>query len=121
MPVIIRRNSKILPVGHRRGQFNAAVGELAPIVAEIRNNGVQDVRGIAKCLNERGIAAPSGRPFVYTSTLRVLKRLEQLQLGPGPRSLSAAATTRSPNRRPRKRGPAVKQALLRIAREHGES
>jgi hypothetical protein len=120
MPVIIRSSSKPVPPRGRRGQFNAVVRELAPIVVEIRNDGVQDVRGIAKCLNERGIIAPSGRPFAYTSTLRVLKRLEQLRLGPGPRSLSAAATARLSNPSPRKRSPSLKKELVRIAHEHGE-
>src|SRR5712692_5845445 len=120
MPVIICRSLKAMPVGHRRVQFNAAVRELAPVIAQIRSNGVHDVRGIAKCLNEHGVTAPSGRPFAYTSMLRVLRRLEQVHPGPG--SLSSAATARPPNLRPRRKPTslAVKRALARIAREHGE-
>src|SRR6266849_1963890 len=121
MPIIIHSNSKATPVSGRRRKFNASVRELAPVIAQIRSNGVHDVRGIAKCLNDHGVTAPSGRPFAYTSTLRVLRRLEQLHLRLGPSSLAYADTALPSNLRPRRKpmSLAVKQALAR-AREHGE-
>ena len=48
-----------------------------------------------QALNKQGIAAPSGGRFTFGATHRLLKRLEQLRIGPGPRSVSSAASARA--------------------------
>jgi hypothetical protein len=45
-------------------------------------------------LNETGVPAPNGAAFTYGTTHRVLRRIRQLGLGPGPRSVSTALSQR---------------------------
>jgi hypothetical protein len=79
---------------YQREHFNAAVKALAPIIAAIRNKGAVSVPDIMECLNDRGVAAPNGGLFTTGSTHRVLTRLAEMTLGPGPRSVSDALTDR---------------------------
>jgi hypothetical protein len=66
---------------------------LAPVLAALRAAGIRDVRQLAGRLNERGLTAPSGRPFSYGTMHRILVRLKKLRLGDGPQSLVLQAQT----------------------------
>jgi hypothetical protein len=77
--------------GDRGRHFDLAVACLAPAINELWSAGVRNIRQMANCLNERGVLAPSGGPFSYATTRRVLRRLKELHLGPGPRTLGQAA------------------------------
>jgi len=79
---------------YQREQFNAAVEALATIIAAIRAEGLIGVDEIRDRLNDKGVAAPSGGTFNTRSTHQVLTRLEELNLGPGPRSVSQAMSDR---------------------------
>jgi hypothetical protein len=60
----------------RRARAERAAADLAPVIADLRVNGVTSLRGIAKALNERRIptVAGSGR-WYHAQVRRVLKRL----------------------------------------------
>ena len=79
---------------YQREQFNTAVKALAPIIAAIRAEGIVGVEETRCQLNAQGVTAPSGGKFNNRSTHRVLTRLEELNLGPGPRSVSQAMRDR---------------------------
>ena len=65
-------------------------------LSELRLAGICNIRQLASCLNDRSLQAPSGGPFSYATTRRVLRRLRELHLGPGPRTLGQAARQRAP-------------------------
>jgi len=81
---------------------------LAPAVAEAREKGYWTVEDIMQYLNEQGVEPPTGQYFTSGTTHRLLTRLEELKLGPGPRSVSKAATQRHRCR------------VIRLKREHPE-
>ena len=60
--------------------------------------------------------APNGRLFTYGSTRRVLRRMQELGIGPGPRSISSAGTQRSsqPHKFTGTDNSALKEALMEI-------
>ncbi len=125
MPIHIKKSEQQLDVRGNRGRhFDLAVTPLAPVINELRSAGISNVRQLASCLNDRGLQAPSGRPFSYATTLRVLRRLRELNLGPGPRTLGQAARQRDPRPYQFRAGklmtpfnsPALKKALA----EHGD-
>src|SRR5262249_47619316 len=97
MPVHFKKpQQKVELRGNRGRHFDLAVACLAPAINELWSAGVRNIRQIANCLNERGILAPSGRPFSHATTLGVLRRLRELHLAPEPRTLAQAARQRSP-------------------------
>jgi hypothetical protein len=95
VPVILRRPEVAKRRG-RGGHFDRKVEALAATVKRVRSEGVRDIRGLMKRLNETGIPAPNGKAFSFGSLRRVLRRMQQLYLGPGPRTMSAAASQRPP-------------------------
>ena len=82
--------------GTRGRHFDLAVASLATAINELWSAGVRNIRQMANCLNERGLVASSGGPFSYATTWRVLRRLEELHLAAGPRTLGQAARQRAP-------------------------
>ena len=95
MPVHFKKSQEHVGIRGNRGRhFGRAVTSLTPAIRELWSAGVCDIRQLAKCLNDRGLQAPSGRPFTQSTTRRVLRRLKQLHLGSGPRTLSQAASQR---------------------------
>ena len=87
MPVIIHGTKKQAPVRTARGRaFDAAIRELAPTIAAYQAAGYLGIQNLSEKLNEAGELAPSGEPFAYTTTRRVLRRLAQLGLAQGPLS-----------------------------------
>jgi hypothetical protein len=78
----------------RGGHFDRLVTALAPLIRRYQSSGIHDIRKLAACLNAAGIPAPSGGPFTYATMRRVLVRMRELNLGSGPRTLSAAASQR---------------------------
>jgi hypothetical protein len=53
-----------------RQSYNEAIKKLTPHIAEARKNGRLGIQEIADYLNEKGIKAPSGRSFTYTTLYR---------------------------------------------------
>ena len=97
-----------------RPRYNEAIKKLAPAIEEARKNGHYGVQEIADYLNDKGITAPNGRRFSYTTLHRILERLEELGLTEGPRSVSEGASARRYRpRRPRISGARVFADLLR--------
>jgi hypothetical protein len=96
MPVLISDGSMPAEAPRSRS-FNAAVRELRPVIAVIRKEGHESVEAIMNALNAGSIKAPNGKKFSYGTTYRVLRRLEQLRLADGPRSIVDVAS------RPRRR------------------
>jgi hypothetical protein len=93
MPLYIApRKQKIR---HRRDHFDAKIALLAPAVRECQALGIRDIRMLADQLNADGFLAPSGKAFSYTTTRRVLLRLNELGLADRPRSLSTAGGGRT--------------------------
>ena len=89
MPVTIHGSKKQSPVRCPRGRgFDAAIMGLAPIIARFQAAGCLGIHKLAEQLNQSGIAAPSGGPFSYTTTRRVIRRLGQLGLAQGPLSFT---------------------------------
>jgi hypothetical protein len=120
MPVIINRT----PVPPRRvpprtKHFNAAVTRLAPSIAEARKAGHQKVEDIMKELNDQEVAAPNGNRFTFGTMHRILERLEELGLGPGPRTVSEAVSAR-PSMPRASNGASFESAFRALAREHPE-
>ncbi len=93
------------------------IRDLAPIFAEIRKAGHHGNAEIAKCLNEKGLRAPSGGPFSPETTRRIQKEMKRRDLGPGPRTVSAALSARADKERARK-AMVLAEALARRKREH---
>jgi hypothetical protein len=96
MPVHIVSKGKEPRLKDHKAGFDQAVEALVPMIKQFRSEGSSNIRELAKRLNAAGRVAPSGRPFTYTTMRRVLKRMNELHLGPGPRSLSTAASQRTP-------------------------
>jgi len=95
MPVIVVSSLRVIKKRGPRGKhFDAAVARIAPYVAEARAAGHLSEQAIMNYLNERGVPPPTGGVFTAATMHRVLTRLRQLNLGPGPRSPSAAASAR---------------------------
>jgi len=91
-----RPQARTLPNPTPQGRrLDDTVKALAPFITKIRNAGHHGVAEIAMCLNDRGMLAPSGGPFTYETTRRILKRLKLLGLGDGPRTKSAAMVARA--------------------------
>lgn len=96
-PVQFKKPQQHIEVRGNRGRhFDLAVAGLAPAINELWSAGIYDIRQLAICLNDRRHQAPSGGPFSYATTRRVLKRMEALHLGPGPRTVGQAARQRAP-------------------------
>jgi hypothetical protein len=87
-------NKHIAPRGNRARHFDLAVVTLAPTIQRFQSEGVRDIRQLAERLNDEGELAPSGRPLSYGTMRRILRRLRELHLGLGPRTLNLAATQR---------------------------
>ena len=126
MPVQFKKAQQDVDFRGNRGRhFDLAVKALAPVINELRSAGIYNVRQLTSALNDRGLEAPSGGPFSYTTTRRVLRRLEQLHLGPGPRTLGQAARQRPPRPYQYRSGklmrlsnsPALKKARAQYASE----
>jgi hypothetical protein len=98
MPVTIIRGTQVKPVKPKRGRrgqhFDEAVRRLADPIAEARVSGHKSIEGIRDYLDEHGVKPPSGEEFSFGSTRRVLRRLNQIGLGLGPRTTCAAASAR---------------------------
>jgi hypothetical protein len=124
MPVTIIRGTQVRPVKPKRGRrgqhFDEAVRRLADPIAEAREGGQKSIEGIRDYLNEHGVKPPSGEEFSFGSTYRVLRRQNQLGLGPGPRTACAAASARPNNPREsrRSRRAVEMKAGARINRDH---
>jgi recombinase-like protein len=99
-----------------RPRYNEAIKKLVPAIEEARKNGHYGVQEIADYLNDKGITAPNGRRFTYTTLHRILKRLGELGLTKGPRSVSEGASAR--RYRPRRARSSSAPVLASILREH---
>src|SRR5438132_1480250 len=97
--------------GSRGRHFDAVIETLAPGINGFRSAGIHDIRKLVASLNDAGIPAPNGGPFTYGTLRRVLVRMRQLYLGPGPRTLATAATQRPYKSRPGKPTRLSKSAL----------
>ena len=87
MPVTIHGSKKPTPIRSPRGRgFDTAIMGLAPTIARFQAAGCLGIHQLAEQLNQSGSAAPSGGPFSYTTTRRVVHRLAQLGLARGPLS-----------------------------------
>src|SRR5690348_17033976 len=125
MPIVVKRPPRVgpppappsppAPLRHRGSECVAR--QLAPIIAEIRDAGYQGIAEIATCLNERGVRAPSGGRFSYETTRRILKEVERLGLGAGPRTASAALSARHEKKRARE-AAVVAELQARRERQH---
>ena len=91
MPVTIHTVKKQPPVRPPRGRgFDTAITKLAPVIKGLQTAGYLGIHKLAEQLNQSGIAAPSGGPFSYTTTWRVIRRLAQLGLAQGPLSFTGS-------------------------------
>jgi hypothetical protein len=127
VPVIIRRpatpppappeqNPKTPPdLNLKPRRLDDAVKALAPVVAEIRQAGRHGIAEIATCLNDRGLLAPSGGPFKYETTRRILNRIKLLGAGDGPRTKSAALLVRAEEERARRKREFAEDVARRSA------
>jgi len=116
MPIHIKPPTKVAQ--HRPGRgghFDRQVMALAPEISALQSAGVRDVRKLCERLNTAGFRAPSGGPWTYSTMRRVLQRKKDLQLGDGPRTVSAAARWRQP--RSYKFRPTQGSNLSKAARE----
>jgi hypothetical protein len=77
-----------------RQSYNEAIKKLAPYIAEARKNGRYGIQEIADYLNEKGIKAPSGRSFTYTTLNRIIDRLWKMRLTDATRTVSEAVSAR---------------------------
>ena len=93
MVIVIKR-----PAPKRRGNrgrnFDETAKAIAPEIIALWDKGVRTTRGLAKALNDAGVPAPGGKSFDYSKVRRVLRRMQELGLGPGPQSPRAAANHR---------------------------
>jgi len=109
MSVIVKVRPQPKPKRGPRGQhYDEAIRRLAPAFGEARETGRWSVDDIMQYLNEQGVKPPTGKYFSSGTTFRALTRLEELGLGPGPRTVSAAASERHRSR------------MVRLRREHPE-
>lgn len=104
----------------RHRQLDDAANALASIIADIRMGGHHGIAEIAMCLNGKGLIAPSGGPFTYETTRRILKRIKLLGLGDGPRTKSAAMVALAEKDRER-RLRKFAEDLARRTRAHAKS
>jgi hypothetical protein len=127
MPIVVKRPARVAPppappspaASLRRRRSECVARQLAPIIAEIRDAGHHGIAEIAKCLNERGVRAPSGGLLSYETTRRMLKELESLGLGCGPRTASEALIARHKKKRAREAAE-LAQLQERRKREHSD-
>ena len=77
-----------------RKSYNEVIKKLTPYIAEARKNGRYGTQEIADYLNEKGIKAPSGRPFTYTTLYRAINRLWKMRLTDATRAVSDAVSAR---------------------------
>jgi hypothetical protein len=125
MPVYFKQpKQQVVSRGNRGRHFDLAVVDLAPVIEQLWSAGVRNIRQMAGCLNAKALPAPSGGPFTYGATRRVLTRLRELHLGPGPRTLGQAARQRAPRPYQYRAGkpmklskPALKKALAQYGGE----
>jgi DNA invertase Pin-like site-specific DNA recombinase len=61
----------------RAVRSDARAADLAPLITELRANGVTSLRAIAAALNDRGIEAARGGEWSAVQVARVLKRLAE--------------------------------------------
>jgi hypothetical protein len=100
MPVKIIEPSKPLQRQGRGLGFDRRVRALALLINGLRSKGVRSIDDLMIRLNEAGVLAPGGGRFSRSATYRVLKRLRELGLGQGPRTVSTAAGQRQYKFRP---------------------
>ncbi len=121
--VLVRPSTKPTPksISGRRS-YNELIKKLVPEIEGARKNGHYGIREMVDYLNAKGLTAPNGRSFNYTTLNLILKRLGELGATEGPRSISAAASARPS--RPRLGRAASRRALIAAAkqmiREHPE-
>ena len=109
MPVTISGVGKPAPLPKsRRRPLNNRARKLAPVLTQLRSEGIEGVEEVMAALNARGVAKPGGKPFTFGATHRLMWRVYELGLGPRPRNVSQALSAR----------PIKKLAKLR--REHPE-
>jgi hypothetical protein len=116
MPIYVKPRKK--GIQHRPGRgghFDRQVMALAPEINTLQLAGLRDIRKLAQRLNAAGFRAPSGKPFAYSTMRRFLRRKKELQLGEGPRTVSAAASRRPP--RPYKFRPTQGANFSKAARQ----
>src|SRR6266702_3907409 len=82
-----------MPTPGRRS-YNEDIKKLVPVMGEARKNGHYGIRAMVDYLNAKGVTAPNGRRWSYTTLHTALERLEALGAIEGPRSISAAASAR---------------------------
>jgi hypothetical protein len=70
------------------GVFDDAIKKLAPTVSHLQAGECPAIHELADYLNSLGLVAPSGGPFTYTTTRRVLIRLAEMGLCLAPMTLS---------------------------------
>ena len=81
-------NLKNRDIGSANGQAvrikaaNGRAADLAPIIAEVRNEGASSLREIAAGLNARGVFTPRGKPWSATQIQRVLVRISAYERRP---------------------------------------
>jgi hypothetical protein len=83
-----------------RKSYNKAIKKLTPYIAEARKNGRYGIQEIADYLNEKGIKAPSGQTFTYTTLNRAIDRLWKMGLTDASRTVSEAVSARPSRPRP---------------------
>jgi hypothetical protein len=89
MSVTFQPSKKELPTRTARGRvFDDAIKKLAPTVSHLQAGECPAIHELAEYLNSLGLVAPSGGPFTYTTTRRVLIRLAEMGLCLAPMTLS---------------------------------
>jgi hypothetical protein len=80
---------KEFPTRTARGRaFDNAIRELVPTIEKLQAGECPPIHELAKNLNSSGLVAPSGGPFSYGTTRRILVRLAQMGLCLAPMTLS---------------------------------
>jgi hypothetical protein len=115
MPIIVKRRPRVssptppcattvspAPQSRRR-RLDDHARDLAPKIAQIRKAGFHSNAEIAERLNDEGLNAPSGGRFARETVRRIQKKIEQLGLGDGSRTRSAALKARHDKKRVRDR------------------
>jgi len=77
-----------------RPSYNEKIKKLVSAIKEARENGHWRIRDMVDYFNTKGIPAPSGGSFSYTTLHDILVRLEELRVIDGPRSISEAGSKR---------------------------
>ena len=96
MPLTIKTTHKSpLPLRKGRGgHFDRLVTELAPVVEALAPETRLNIRRLAIRLNELGCTSSTGNPLSYGVVRRLLRGMERMRLGVGPRTKQKAALTR---------------------------